>query len=603
MEDLPETAMGVNQRAAESAASRQCANADQSLINDPLIGQILLRQASLTERQLADALAAQRAQQARQKLGRILVEGGVVSESDVLRAVAQQYGVPYIERISVEQSGRAILTGLRLEFLHKRSLLPFRDGDGKVLIAMADPLDVEAFDTVANVLQEPCRRAACPVAAIEDALSHCYYQDDASASQALDELDVNHDIARISMSAKAEDLLDLAQRAPIIKLVNTVLFQAVRSRASDVHVEPYEQELKIRFRIDGVLHDRLSAPSQYAAALASRLKIMASLDIAEHRLPQDGRTRIKIGDKEVDIRVSTIPTSAGERVVLRLLDATTARRSLGELGFPPEGERQFRRLIQMSHGIILLTGPTGSGKTTTLYAALSELNTEELNILTVEDPIEYRLTGVGQMQVQPKVELTFANSLRHILRQDPDVIMVGEIRDLETAEIAIRAALTGHLVFSTLHTNDSASAVTRLLDMDIEPYLVSSSVMAIIAQRLVRVICPECKCAYTPSEGVLATLGVDAGQGAIELCRGTGCAECLGTGYRGRTGIFEMLLVDEEIRGLVMERAGSNIIKQCAIARGLRTLRQDGVQKVLAGLTTVEEVLRVTQDEAIGYEE
>jgi general secretion pathway protein E len=366
-------------------------------------------------------------------------------------------------------------------------------------------------------------------------------------------------------------------------------------------VEPYENEVKVRYRIDGVLHDRFRPPRQFAAALISRLKVMANLDIAERRLPQDGRSRIRIGETEVDIRVSTIPTSGGERVVLRLLNKGRGPLGLDQLGFPPDTERRFRPLIHMSHGIVLLTGPTGSGKTTTLYAALSQINTEERNILTVEDPIEYRLPGVGQMEVQPRINLTFANSLRNILRQDPDVIMVGEIRDLETAEIAIRAALTGHLVFSTLHTNDSASAVTRLLDMGIEPYLVSSSVIAIMAQRLVRVICPECRASYTPTPAELATLGLD--DEAPQACRGLGCPYCIQTGYYGRTGVFELLLVDDEVRELITRRPAANVVKQQAIASGMRTLREDGARKVLAGKTTVEEVLRVTQDDVVQYVE
>ncbi len=566
------------------------------------IGQILLRRTSLTEEQLAEALRTQESQQKFQRLGRLLVNQSVVAPEEVQRAFAEQWDMPYVEDIPRERLSRELVRDIPIEFLLKHTLLPYLGEDGEVRVAMEDPLDTKAFDAVANMLERPCRRVVSPSNAIEEALSHCYYQEGDSSAEMLAELEEDEELASTAVSFQTEDLLDLAQRAPIIKLVNTILFQAVRSRASDVHIEPYEDALKVRFRIDGVLHNRFSPPKRYAAALISRLKIMADIDIAERRLPQDGRSRIKIGEKEIDLRVSTIPTSGGERVVMRLLDKSTDRLSLGDLGLASENEEQFRRLIHMSHGIVLLTGPTGSGKTTTLYAGLREINTEERNILTVEDPIEYRLPGIGQMQVQPKIDLTFANSLRHILRQDPDVIMVGEIRDLETAEIAIRAALTGHLVFSTLHTNDSASAVTRLLDMGIEPYLVSSSVVAIIAQRLVRKICPECKTAYSRTEGALRSLGIEQVSPERDLYRGEGCSACFQTGYYDRTGVFEMFLVDDEVRELVMEGAGANVVKQLAVSKGMRTLRDDGARKALSGVTTVEEVLRVTQEDTAQYE-
>jgi general secretion pathway protein E len=566
-----------------------------------LIGQILLRRTPLTEAELDDALGAQQEGHGGERLGQILVERGLVTQQEVLQAFAEQWGIPYLERIPQEQLTHDLVRDLPFEFLLKHALVPFLDGDETVGVAMADPLDVRAFDAVANAVKRPCARVACPAPAVEEALSHCYYQ--GGGEDQLERAQADELVGDISSITQAEDLMDLAQRAPIIRLVNTILFQAARSRASDIHVEPYEHEVKVRFRIDGVLHHRFSQPKQFAAALVSRLKVMAHLDIAERRLPQDGRTGVKIGDKEIDIRVSTIPTSGGERVVLRLLDKAAGRFSLQEIGFAPDTERRFRPLIRMSHGIVLLTGPTGSGKTTTLYAALSEINSEELNILTVEDPIEYQLPGVGQMQVQPKIDLTFANSLRNILRQDPDVIMVGEIRDLETAEIAIRAALTGHLVFSTLHTNDSASAITRLLDMGIEPYLVSSSVVAIMAQRLVRVVCPECKEPYSPSPEVLHLLGGDALRPGGQPHRGRGCSNCINTGYRGRTGLFELLLVDDEIRELITTRVAANLIKQGAVSAGMRTLRDDGIQKALAGETTVEEVIRVSQDDILQYVE
>ena len=386
--------------------------------------------------------------------------------------------------------------------------------------------------------------------------------------------------------------------------MNSILFQAVEARASDIHVEPYEKELKIRFRVDGVLHERQSLDRNYSSALVSRLKIMAHLNIAERRLPQDGRSRVRIGGHGIDLRVATIPTAGGERVVLRLLDKASTKLSYDQLGLLPAAQARFRRLLELTHGIVLLTGPTGSGKTTTLYSALNELNKPMRNILTVEDPIEYDIPGVAQIQVQPKIGLTFAGALRHMLRQDPDIMMVGEIRDLETAEIAIQAALTGHLVLSTLHTNDSAAAVTRLLDMGVEPFLVSSAVVGIMAQRLVRCICPKCGTSEAAGSDAIAVFL----QAGLRLPTGTrlpvprGCAHCSNTGYRGRKAISELLLVDDRIRQTIMDHGTANTLRDAATARGMETLRMDGLKKVLAGETTVAEVIRVTQGELLQYE-
>jgi len=522
----------------------------------------------------------------------------------------------YLENILPEQLNPQLVRKLPLEFLKKQCAIPLLLENGQVAIALADPLNVEAYDAILSILagtlntidgvrelSQPCSRVICPASEIEQAISRCYYQS-TSVSGDNENPDVqgspsNHnDADRTSGGPQAEDLLNIANKAPVIKLVNKIFFQAVHNRASDIHIEPYENEARIRFRVDGVLHDIFTLPKQQIAALVSRLKIMANLNIAERRLPQDGQSRIKIGQNLVDIRVSVIPTSGGERVVLRLLDKGSGELDLNEIGFCPEVLNHFRNLIRLAHGIILLTGPTGSGKTTTLYAAMSELNCEERNILTVEDPIEYQLPGVGQMQIKPKINLTFANCLRHILRQDPDVIMIGEIRDVETAEIAIQASLTGHLVLSTLHTNDSASAVTRLIDMGIEPYLISSSVVAVMAQRLLRVICPECKRPYTPDEQVISLWPENETTSEIkgQLYKGPGCDNCLDTGYLGRTGIFELLVIDDDIKELISKRRGSHIIKKAAIEKGMSTLREDGLRKALAGETTLEEVCRVTQD-------
>ncbi len=516
-----------------------------------------------------------------------------------------------LEKIPPDQLCSELMRRLPLEFLKKQRAIPILLEKGQPAVALADPLNLEAYDAIVSILGRPCRRVVCPASEIEQAISRCYYlspgeagnyftpdtPDAAPAPEAQAEPETDAVDVSSTVQTRAEDLLSIVDKAPAIKLVNKILFHAVHSRASDIHIEPYEQEVKIRFRVDGVLRDVLTLPKRQAGPVFSRLKVMANLNIAEHRLPQDGQSRVSTGEELVDIRVSVIPTAGGERIVLRLLDKGRGELKLEEIGFGPELLKIFRSLIKISHGIILITGPTGSGKTTTLYAALNELNCQERNILTVEDPVEYQLPGIGQMQVRPKIDLTFANCLRHILRQDPDIIMVGEIRDRETAEIAIQASLTGHLVLSTLHTNDSASAVTRLIDMGIEPYLISSTVAGVMAQRLVRVICPDCKQPYTPQEGIVSWGELQkVAKGFVKLHKGAGCEKCLGTGYMGRTAIFELLLVDDGIRDLIVRRQGSHIIEQAAVANGMVTLRQDGLRRALAGATTLEEVYRVTQD-------
>jgi len=529
-------------------------------------------------------------------------QGAQLESAKLDEQAIKQLKCEYKEKISPEQLNSELVRKLPLEFLKKQCAIPLLLENGQVAIALADPLNIEAYDAISTVLGQPCSRITCHASEIEQAISRCYYQStgisgDDEGPNAQDSQD-NDDVEVAGGSTGAEDLLNIASKAPVIKLVNKIFFQAVHSRASDIHIEPYENEARIRFRVDGVLHDILTLPKQQIAALVSRLKIMANLNIAERRLPQDGQSRIKIGENFVDIRVSVIPTSGGERVVLRLLDKGSGELGLDEIGFGTEVLDKFRNLIRLAHGIILLTGPTGSGKTTTLYAAMSELNCEERNILTVEDPIEYQLPGVGQMQIKPKINLTFANCLRHILRQDPDVIMIGEIRDIETAEIAIQASLTGHLVLSTLHTNDSASAVTRLIDMGIEPYLISSSVVAVMAQRLLRVTCPECKRPYTPDEHVIALWPENERVSVLkgQLYKGIGCDNCLDTGYLGRTGIFELLVIDDDINELIGKSNASHIIKEAAIEKGMSTLRENGLRKALAGETALEEVCRVTQD-------
>jgi general secretion pathway protein E len=510
-----------------------------------------------------------------------------------------------LQKIGPEQLSPELMRRLPLEFLKKQRAIPILLDKNEPAVALADPLNLQAYDAIVSVLGRPCRRIACPAPEIEQAISRCYYLGSseegncftAAGAEAVSAQDRGTVDVSSTVQTRAEDLLNIADKAPAIKLVNKILFHAVHSRASDIHIEPYEEQVNVRFRVDGVLRNILTLPKTQVAPVLSRLKIMANLNIAEHRLPQDGQSRVSIGDDLVDIRVSVIPTAGGERVVLRLLDKGRGELKLEEIGFGPELLKTFRSLIGVSHGIILITGPTGSGKTTTLYAALNELNCQERNILTVEDPVEYQLPGIGQMQVRPKIALTFASCLRHILRQDPDIIMIGEIRDRETAEIAIQSSLTGHLVLSTLHTNDAASAVTRLTDMGIEPYLISSTVVGVMAQRLVRVICPECRQPYHPQDGTVCWTELQQiAKGSVRLSKGAGCEKCIQTGYLGRTGIFELLLVDDRIRSLVVGRQEAHLIKQAAVEKGMTTLRRDGLRRALEGTTTLQEVYRVTQD-------
>jgi general secretion pathway protein E len=440
-----------------------------------------------------------------------------------------------------------------------------------------------------------------PSEVIAEAINRAYDQASATSAEDLmiDLEEERLDVVASELAAEPLDLLESDDSAPIIKLVNGVLSQAVKDRASDIHVEVFEKEMVIRFRVDGMMYDVLSPPKRFQPAITSRVKVMAGLNIAEKRLPQDGRIRLRIAGRDIDLRVSSIPTAFGERIVLRLLDRAQAVEAinLDHLGFSGDNLQRLDRLIRQSHGIILATGPTGSGKSTTLYACLTRINSPEKNIITIEDPIEYQLRGVGQMQVNPKIELTFASGLRSILRQDPDVIMVGEIRDSETAEIAIQAALTGHLVFSTLHTNDSFGAVTRLVDMGIEPFLVSSSILAVLAQRLVRKLCPDCREPYRPTETELARIGLKSLDSTAKICRPKGCRQCRTTGYRGRMAIQELMIMDDEIRSLVMQNADAATLRRKCTSVGMTLLRQDGAARVLRGETSIEELLRVTQED------
>ena len=495
-----------------------------------------------------------------------------------------------IETIRDEEVEISLLKSIPLGFVRANQIFPIRVDDSELVGAVVDEKGVLALTEASKSLGLRARPFRATAGVIMDAINRFYGQM-GSAEEVMGTI-TGEDLSSVATQFEApKDLLELTEEAPIIRLLNALLLQAVKERASDIHIEPYEKELDVRLRIDGVLHRVLTPPKIIQDALVSRIKIMSNLDIAEKRLPQDGRIRLLLGGRDIDIRVSIIPTSHGERAVMRLLDRKQGLLGLWEVGFSKEDESTMEEHLRKPDGIVLVTGPTGSGKTTTLYAALNRIHTEEKNIITVEDPIEYQLKGIGQVHVNPRIGLTFASGLRSILRQDPDVIMVGEIRDLETAEIAMQASLTGHLVLSTLHTNDAPSALVRLIDMGIEPFLVASSLTVVLAQRLVRTICPHCKVSYTPTDLELSYFPV----APEALYRGEGCEQCKEKGYLGRTGIFELLSIDNEIRPMITERIDSQSIKQKAVKGGMRTLRQDGLGKVSGGITTLEEVLRVTQ--------
>jgi general secretion pathway protein E len=559
-----------------------------------LIGEILKETCGLSEEALAEAIEIQ--EQKGGRIEEILVRQNAVSESDLLKALSTQFDLPFLADLPTEDLNTDFAGKVPIQFLKKYKMVPMVTSK-ETYVAVNDPFEFQPLDDLRLSLEwGGVKVVLAPYSAILSAINLAYDMSQDSAEQVIQNMHEDNSDQILSEIEATGDLLDETSEAPIIKLVNLMLSQAVKARASDIHVEPYQEKLKIRYRVDGILYDKLSPPKRIHSTLVSRIKVMARLNIAEKRLPQDGRIEIRIADKNVDIRVSTIPTAFGERVVLRLLDKSTVLLKLTDIGMPEDRLKLIEGLIRSPHGIVLVTGPTGSGKTTTLYAALTTINKPDINIITIEDPVEYQIEGIGQIQVNPKIGLNFANGLRSIVRQDPDVILVGEIRDLETAEVAIQSALTGHLVFSTLHTNDSASAVTRLIDMGIEPFLVSSSVMAILAQRLVRVVCDECKETYVADEESLDSIGITPEMAAgRNIYRGLGCSSCLNTGYRGRTGIFELMILDDSIKNLILRTSDANAIKRQAIDQGMLSLRQDGAQKVLDGITTIEEVFRVTQ--------
>jgi general secretion pathway protein E/type IV pilus assembly protein PilB len=550
---------------------------------------LLIERKKITEDQLGSAMKARKTPA--DSVERILVEMGFISERELIEMRGEQLSIPYVDLTELKVD-KELLKTVPSKTVHRYNLFPIDRKNGAIRVATSNPFDLYAFDELRMLTG--CKVE--PVLAAEDDIQRIIKQHYGIGGQTVEEMIGVDDLEVVSeVEDQGADLVEAAQEATVVKLVNEILVEAIRDRASDIHIEPFEEDLRIRYRIDGVLHTTHVPPEirRFQNAIISRIKILANLNIAEKRLPQDGGFKIRAQRRDIDLRVSIVPTAFGEGVVLRVLDKASVLLTMRDLGMNDDIFTNFGEVISMPHGIVLVTGPTGSGKTTTLYAALNTINNDEVKILTVEDPIEYYLNGINQVQMKPSIGLTFAAGLRAFLRHDPDVILVGEIRDRETAEVAINASLTGHLVFSTLHTNDAATAATRLLDMNVEAFLVSSSVEGVLAQRLVRQICPACKESYQPEAAdVPADLELEPDQ---LLYRGVGCRECRNTGYRGRKGVFEFLRFDEEIREIVVNRGTGGDILAAARAKGFRTLRDDGWNKVREGSTTVKEVMRVAK--------
>ncbi len=589
VEPPAEPAGAANASRGAPAASRPA----RAKAGSEALGTILVGMGLVTDGQLAAALEVQG--RTGERVGHILRDMGVVSDVDLARGMAEQWGYPYIsvaERRIESEVARLVPQALA----RRHKCIAVEKRSGRVLVAIADPLNVIALDDVRLITGMEVDVAVSTEDEIATALARGYQVTDEdlmervlreSAPEFGAELGGDDD-------PTLEQLKALVEEAPVVKLVNLIIDEAVKQNASDIHIEPQRGQVWIRYRVDGVLRDVMNPPKHLKAALVSRMKIMADMDIAERRKPQDGRIHIVADGHNIDLRVSTLPTMFGEKVVMRILDQSSTMIGLSKLGFPSDTMRQWENAAGRPYGFVLVTGPTGSGKTTTLYGTLSKLNTMDKNIVTIEDPVEYQIPRVNQVQVNSKAGVTFANGLRSILRQDPDIVLVGEIRDQETAQIAIQASLTGHLVLSTLHTNDSAGAITRLIDMGVEPFLISSSLIAVLAQRLARTICPKCKVAYSPPPEALGRLGVAAhAHEELVFHRGQGCEHCRGSGYKGRVGIFELMVLSDPVRDLIVHRAPANEVKALAIREGMRTLRDDGLEKVITGVSTIDEILRV----------
>jgi len=562
------------------------------------IGELLVEEQFITERQLQKAVEKSRA--SGDSVQKILVNLGYVTEKDIVGVIGKEMGVPFVD-LDESDVDPELARSIPEHLAQRYKVIPVSQEGNTLTIAMVDPLNVIAIDDIRLITGFDIK----PVISTEDAIvraisRHFGTTELAEVEETVKDLSASDFGSSVEVEEEAEEeisldkLKELVDEAPIVRVVNLIISQAINDKASDIHIEPEAKSVRVRYRIDGILHEVMSPPKHIQAPMVSRLKIMSNLDIAERRIPQDGKIHLKHDNREFDLRVSTLPTVHGEKVVLRILDKSSVLLGLNKLGFYPEIQEKFETMVEKPYGMILITGPTGSGKSTTLYACLNKLNTGAVNISTVEDPVEYQIAGINQVHVNEKAGLTFASALRSFLRQDPDIIMVGEIRDHETAKIAIEAALTGHLVLSTLHTNDSAGAISRLIEMGIEPFLVASSVIGIQAQRLLRTICPNCKEPYTPPADAVKRFGFGGFTDSdIMFYRGRGCDNCKMTGYKGRLGIFELLEVTDRIRNLAVQRASTAEIRQAAIEEGMKTMQDDGLRKVVDGMTSIEEALRV----------
>jgi type IV pilus assembly protein PilB len=568
------------------------------------LADLLVEEKLITSKQLDEALEAQKA--GGEKLGSVLIEKGFIPEEKLLQFLAEKTGVSYVSLADIGEISEDAVAAVPETIARTKMLMPFNKTKERLTIAIADPLNVLILDDLKMLTG--CEVVACLASESEIVAAHDKYYKQASSQEVLEEIvkQSNASEAEADALEQVEEKKDEgniakdAEDAPVIKMTNLILAGAVKAKASDIHIEPYAKELRVRYRIDGVLHEQPAPPKKFAGAISARIKIMSNLDIAEKRVPQDGRIKIKLEGKEVDIRVSVLPCAPGEKIVMRILDSSGVRVNMTQLGFEPEAMAVFKKAMEAPYGVALVTGPTGSGKSTTLYSALANLNTPDTNIMTAEDPVEYQLHGINQVAVRADIGLTFAAALRSFLRQDPEVIMVGEIREQETATIAINAALTGHLVFSTLHTNDTSQTITRLGMMGVEPFLVSAALLMVEAQRLARAACPKCKEPYEVDKGDLIKMGVpevqitSSGKGKVTLYKGKGCENCAGTGYRGRVGLYEVMEVTDAIRQLILDRAPAKDIKAQSMKQGMLTLRMCAIRKLLAGVVTVEEMLRVT---------
>ncbi len=564
------------------------------------IGEICVRLKLITQEQLEQALEKQKQLKTQESLGDVLVNMGLIGEKDRVRCLGEQWGVPFVDLAELEPDPEAIKM-VSQELARRQKVIPIALKNNKISLAMKNPLDIFAIDEIRLMTGIEVEPLIAPEEDIIAAIGRNYHNE-ASVKKAVNdvmrdieggEIDFTTTEAPKEEDISIEQLKELSEEAPVIRLANLIISRAVHDGASDIHIEPAKEAVRVRFRIDGILHEAMAVPRKIQASLTSRIKIMADMDIAEKRAPQDGRIGAVIDGRQFDFRVSTLPSVYGEKIVLRILDKSSINIGLNRLGLLPETQERFESLIMRSYGIILVTGPTGSGKSTTLYSVLSKLNSGEKNILTVEDPVEYELGGITQVQINPRAGLTFATGLRTMLRQDPNIIMVGEIRDAETAIIAVEAALTGHLVLSTLHTNDAPGATTRLIDMGIEPFLISSGVIGVLAQRLVRCICTKCKEQYKPPLDAVKRLGIPLDNGSVTFYRGRGCDHCKGTGYKGRIGVYELMIMNDKIRDLVIQRSSAHLIREAAIEAGMKTLKEDAMEKILLGTTSLEESLRV----------